>query len=141
MKRMFRKGEEGVSLMEAVVALAILVTLIIGAFVVTADHLRHVRSLRESEVALYLAQARLEEIWALGGDGLRRGVDRPFSIPAADRRGFAEIRGLESVVEREPGLLEVTVRVLWRGRSKRPGAIALVSLIAKGARAPGGGVR
>jgi type II secretion system protein I len=109
----------GFTLLEVVVALAIVGSVAIASLSTLDQHFRTARRAGETATAVALATERLEAIRIeLGGrtsrlpDSLRRGR---FPEPFQTWRWEAEIREVSG----RPGLSEASVRILWHGGSYR----------------------
>jgi hypothetical protein len=96
-------AERGHTLLETIIASAVIVVLVSAGWIGGRSHLREIARSFDELAASKAASSRLEELRA---DPSRLEVgERPFET---DRPGAA---GTERVIRREPGLYEVRVRV------------------------------
>lgn len=104
--------QEGLALLETIVAMIVFTVLLSWLFARDVGQLRQVAAALDRIQATRIAQSRLEELRP-ADVGLAAG-GCTFAIDGDAAPGLGAPRGAQRVRERAPGLFEVEVSVSWR---------------------------
>jgi hypothetical protein len=124
MGALVERSSRGLSIMEALCAMAILVVLATAASLGGRGQLRHVGQRFDELAALHLASSRIEALDAW---------DHPLVVGETefdiDPRSLPAARGRQRIEQVEPGLFEVTIRVEYG--TDRARSVELVTWMAR----------
>ncbi len=109
LRRDTRLGEDGFTLLEALIALAILSGAVITLITVTNSHLKTSAALSDSAQAAAIARERLEEVRLIGYSAASKKKEAP---------GMPDYRLDYSATEVQAGLHKICVQVSWNGNQK-----------------------
>ena len=125
------RRQNGVALLDALAALAVLSGGVFMAMTFFRTEVRELRDTQERLAALLLVQSEVERLYAGTYDAIPVGADQPLdlSLPAAGRVRGA--KGYLTVVETKAGLKRATVRVAWRSRLDRPRRVELSCTVSR----------
>jgi len=125
------RRRNGFAMLDCLAALAVLSGGIFMALAFFRAEVRDVRDTQERLAALLLAQSEVERLYAGRYETIPLGGNRPLDLSLPAARHVKGATGSLTVVETEPGLKRVTVRIAWRSRLDRPRHVELSCTISR----------